>query len=104
MQFTAQKFIIYTITIFMLLCIGQSIISYRVEHTMVSARRQELGDSEQRVVNVNRAAIVSRLNRLASDALFIRDDFEIENASRDGAERISKQWASFLYRRKIYCR
>lgn len=103
MQFTAQKFIIYTITIFMLLCIGQSIISYRVEHTMVSARRQELGDSEQRVVNVNRAAIVSRLNRLASDALFIRDDFEIENASRDGAERISKQWASFLYRRKIYC-
>ncbi|MEA4972478.1 MAG: diguanylate cyclase [Candidatus Metalachnospira sp.] len=78
------------------------LISLIVQANSDKVQKQEIIINEQRLVDVERAIISNKINRLVSDVLYISDSLKLNDDGNGDYSKVEQQWLAFSNRKTLY--
>ncbi len=97
-----KKILLYTLFAFLVLGTIYLSISLAIRMNADGIQREEIVSAEELFVDVEKAVISNRVNRLISDVLYVADSLRLGNIGAGDYSEIEKQWMAFSDRKKFY--
>ena len=95
------SFAVYAFVIFAALSLIYLAISLSLQDKSDTIQKNEIINSEEKLGDVAKTMINGKIDRLASDVLYIDDSWRL-NDSESGYARLKLQWLAFSNRKRIY--
>ncbi len=95
----------YTLVVFLLLSLIFFGISLWIQHSANTVKGQELLRQDEVFLQSVGAVATSRLNRIVTDPMFIKDSLELTHQDADGQdpyEEILEEWIAFSNAKKVF--
>lgn len=97
-----KTFFQYMLFVFLLFSMVFFSISSLLQYKLNESKKNELLNSEQRLVDVENKTINNKINKITSDILYISDCLRMYDKGDGDYSEIEKQWLAFSNRKKSY--
>lgn len=97
-----KKTIFYTLGMFFILSLAFFVITLVIQINVDMAEKNEIMIQEEQLVDVEKTIITNKVNRLASDLLYVTDALELGDNSRSDYSTVEAHWLAFSNRKMIY--
>jgi diguanylate cyclase (GGDEF)-like protein len=98
----AKEILLYTLLIFIALSVPLIFALFYVESYNLKNSKNEITNSETGLINAEKSVIAAKVDRLASDTLYLKDTVSIAGLSPAGYSTIQKQWIAFANHQRCY--
>jgi len=96
------RFLLYTLAIFLVLSLLYLPFSLLLQKNEDELARSEMVSAEEKLVDVEKTVISSKIDRLISDVMFAADSVALCSDDGDGYAGLKEQWIAFSNRKRIY--
>lgn len=97
-----KKTIFYTLGMFFILSLAFFVITLVIQINTDMAEKDEIMTQEKQLVDVEKTIITNKVNRLATDLLYVTDALELGDNSRSDYSTVEAHWLAFSNRKMIY--
>lgn len=97
-----KKTILYTLGVFLILSLGYFLITLVIQINADTAQKNKLLAQQQQLVAVEKTIISNKVNRLATDLLYVTDALALGDNGRGDYSDAEDHWLAFANRKMIY--
>lgn len=97
-----NKIVLYALSIFFILSFAYLSISLYIQSNTNKDLKNEIINSEKRLVSIEDSIITNKINQLVSDVLYLSDELKINNVNGKDYSEVEKQWLAYASRKKIF--
>jgi diguanylate cyclase (GGDEF)-like protein len=97
-----KKTIIYTLAVFLTLSLAFFVITLVIQINADSAQKNEIMTQEEQLVDVEKTIVSNKVNRLATDLLYVTDALQMGDNGRGDYSNVENHWLAFSNRKMIY--
>ncbi|MEO1814034.1 MAG: sensor domain-containing diguanylate cyclase [Acetobacterium sp.] len=97
-----KKIIIYTLAVFLTLSLAFFVITLVIQINADTAQKHEIMTQEERLVDVEKTIVSNKVNRLATDLLYVTDALQMGDNGRGDYSDVENHWLAFSNRKMIY--
>lgn len=97
-----KKTILYTVGLFLILSLVFFVITLVIQVNVDAARKNEIMTQEEQLVSVEKTIISNKVNRLATDLLYVTDALKLGDSGRGDYSAAEEHWLAFSNRKMIY--
>ncbi|PKM75007.1 MAG: hypothetical protein CVU92_03580 [Firmicutes bacterium HGW-Firmicutes-17] len=97
-----KKTILYTVGLFLILSLVFFVITLVIQVNVDAAQKNEIMTQEEQLVRVEKTIISNKVNRLATDLLYVTDALKLGDSGRGDYSAAEEHWLAFSNRKMIY--
>ncbi len=97
-----KVFFKYTIILFLIFSIITLTSTSLVQYKLNEAKKSELQNYEQSLINTENTIISNRINRISGDLMYVADSLRLNDNGDGNYIEVEKQWIAFSNRKMIY--
>lgn len=97
-----KKIMLYTLGVFLILSLGYFLITLVIQINADTAQRNKLLAQQEQLVAVEKTIISNKVNRLATDLLYVTDALALGDNGRGDYSDAEDHWLAFANRKMIY--
>lgn len=97
-----KNILLYSLIIYIVLSFLYLTISILVQVNTNEVKKIEITKNEERLVNIERNILLSEIDSVISDLLYLSDNLNDSNFTNNDLEDIKDEWKKFCDRKKIY--
>lgn len=97
-----KKTIFYTLGMFFFFSLAFFVITLVIQINTDMAEKDEIMTQEKQLVDVEKTIITNKVDRLATDLLYVTDALELGDNSRSDYSTVADHWLAFSNRKMIY--
>lgn len=97
-----KKVFLYAVFVFFSLGIIYLSVSLTIRMNSDKIQQEEIVNSEEQLVDVEKTIVSNKINRLITDVLYVADSLRLGDVGLGDYSAIEKQWMAFSNRKKIY--
>ena len=97
-----KKTIFYTLGMFFILSLAFFVVTLVIQINADMAEKDKIMTQEKQLVDVEKTIISNKVNRLATDLLYVTDVLELGDNSRSDYSTVEDHWLAFSNRKMIY--
>lgn len=97
-----KKTILYTLGVFLILSLVFFLITLVIQINVDRVQKNEILTQEERLVDVEKTIISNKVNRLATDLLYVTDALKMGDNGRGDYSNVEDHWLAFANRKMIY--
>lgn len=97
-----KKTVRYSLGVFLILSLGYFLITLVIQLNVDNAQKNKLQSQQEQLVAVEKTIISNKINRLATDLLYVTDALALGDNGRGDYSAAEDHWLAFANRKMIY--